>query len=86
MGKGWKKGARTYDTDRYVERYWWKEGSYEKSVWATDAYVGPGAYCRSHVAQVLYPLGNDIEQISNMDNPFFLNRYRMSAESQKFKP
>lgn len=86
MGKGWKEKTRTYDTDRYVERYWWKGGSYEKSVWASDAYVGPGAYTRSHIGQVLYTLGNDIEQVNDMDNPFFVNRYRMSAEFQKFKP
>lgn len=85
MGKGWKGKTRTYDTDRYFERYWWKGDSYEKSVWASGAYVGPGAYTRSHIG-LLYASGNDIEQVNDMDNPVFTNRYRMSAEFQKFKP
>ena len=85
MGKGWNKGERTYDTDRYVERYWWKGETYQKSVWATGAYVGPGAYTRSHVC-LLHASGNDIDQINDMDNPFFLNRYQMSTDFQKFKP
>ena len=86
MSKTWKKGGRTYDTDRYRHTYHVCEDRFYKGVWPESQFIGPGAYNRSSVELVMENKRNDVNSVLDSTNPFFRARATLSSERAKLTP
>ena len=86
MSKTWKKGGKTYDTDRYRSIYHVDEDKFCKSVWEEIPFVGPDAYNRSHIGLIIGSHNNDVNFILDPTNPFFSSRATLSSDRVKFTP
>jgi len=87
LGQTYKvKHKNTYDTDRYEERYFITSGRFEKTIWGSGVFVGPGAYNMGHIDNVLNPRKNDVDDVRDSKSPFFRIRVLSNRESAKFKP
>lgn len=86
MSKTWKKGGRTYDTDRYNSAYHVDEDKFYKSVWEESSFVGPDAYNRSHIDLIIGNNNNDVNHILDPTNPFFSASATLNSERVKFTP
>lgn len=86
MSKTWKKGGRTYDSDRYRSIYRVYDDRFYKSVWEESPFVGPGAYNRSNVDLVRENKRNDVNNVLDSTNPFFRARATLSSDRVKFTP
>ena len=86
MSKTWKKGGRTYDTDRYNSAYHINEDRFYKSIWEESPFVGPDAYNRSHIDLIIENYNNDVNNILDPANPVFSAHVTLSSERAKFIP
>ena len=86
MSKTWKKGGRTYDTDRYNSAYHVDEDRFYKSVWEESPFVGPEAYNRSHIDLIIENRNNDVNNILDATNLLYRIRAASSPERAKFTP
>ena len=86
MKKSWKRGGRTYDTDRYESLYHFCDDRFYKSVWPESPLVGPEGYNRSNIDLMLDNRKNRVDVIKSPSNPFFEARSRLSSERAKFEP
>ena len=86
MKKSWKKGGRTYDTDRYESLYHFNEDRFYRSVWPESPFVGPDGYNRSHVDLVLENHSNRVDHIIDPTNPVFRARATLNSDKAKFRP
>ena len=86
MSKTWKKGGRTYDTDRYDSVYHVVGDEFCKSVWPESPFVGPDAYNRSHIDLIIGNQSNDVNYIVRSANPLLDARAILSTERVKFTP
>ena len=86
MSKTWKKGGRTYDTDRYRSVYHVDEDKFYKSVWEESPFVGPDAYNRSHIDLIIGNNNNDVNRILDPTNPLYRVRGTSSPDRVKFAP
>ena len=80
------KHKNKYDTDRYEERYFMASGRFEKTVWAANAYVGPGTYNMGHIDNIIEPRKNDVDNITDAQDPFFRSKMLLYKERAKFMP
>lgn len=87
MKKNWKNAGGTYDTDRYEMQYRIsQDGEFTKCVWASDTFVGPEAYNRSHIDLILSNMKNSVQNIIDKSNPYYTQRGTLSEQNVKFKP
>lgn len=86
MKKSWKKGGRTYDTDRYESLYHLNDDKFFKSVWPEGPIVGPDGYNRSHIDLIIDGYRNRVGHIADPTNPFFEARATLDSGKAKFKP
>jgi len=87
MSKTWKKGGRTYDTDRYEMQYRIsQDNEFMKCAWASDAFVGPEAYNRSSIDLIMSNIKNSVQNIKDKSNPYYTRRGTLSEQNVKFKP
>jgi len=86
MGKTWKKGGRTYDTDRYNSLYHNDGDTFYKCVWEESPFIGPDAYNRSHIELIMENHNNDVNRILDPTNPLYRVRGTSSPDRVKFAP
>ena len=86
MSKTWKKGGRTYDSDKYRSLYHVVEDTFCKCVWPESPFVGPEAYNRSHIELIMENHNNDVNHILDPTNPFFSASATLNSERVKFTP
>lgn len=84
MKKNWKRGGRTYDTDRYSLLYHFVEEKFFRSVW--PEFIGPYGYNRSHIGLIVDNGNNDVESVIVAKNPYFDARAALNSGKVKFKP
>lgn len=86
MKKNWKRGGRTYDTDKYSLLYHFDEEKFFRSVWPESPFIGPCGYNRSHIGLIVDNGNNDVGSIIDAKNPYFEVRTTLNSGKAKFIP
>lgn len=83
------KHRKKYDTDKYERKFCFIGDDGEmpsRSVWEADVYVGPEAYNKGHIDNILMNNINDPDTVTDDNNPWYTTRATLSKERIKFAP